>query len=267
MIAEPTAIQIHLQLKPTAVQRHVWQSVCCNLGQAHVQIADRPYSRWYPQQVLGPICSIFTQKARQLMKTNYRADAAVSDAELLTRVRTGEMGALQELHDRYFPRAYALVLRMLGEPVLAEECVAAAFMQLGASPQSTDPRMVFVDQLLSLVHGLAARHLQAMPELRAARSSRYLSHAQLPAGATGPARMRASAAANEMDEKQAAALIALAHLDQSERAVLELAYFCCMSRQEIAACLQQSTESVNSTLRRGMLKLQAALVARASATP
>ncbi len=50
-----------------------------------------------------------------------------TEAELLKLAQCFEPGALAEIYDRYSPALYRYAVRLLGQPDLAEECVAEAF--------------------------------------------------------------------------------------------------------------------------------------------
>src|SRR5512147_2727718 len=50
--------------------------------------------------------------------------------DLVTRVASGEEAAFLTLYDRYVGRVYALVLRVLNNPMLAEEATQDTFLKL-----------------------------------------------------------------------------------------------------------------------------------------
>src|SRR5690348_2442322 len=113
------------------------------------------------------------------MNTSHQADAPCSDLALLTAVGAGDANALEELYDRYALHAYSLAMRMLGEPVLAEECVHAAFLEIREYPRHDGGSPVFADQLMAVVHKIAARQLHQIKQQRRAAGNAYLSHEQL----------------------------------------------------------------------------------------
>ena len=54
------------------------------------------------------------------------ADAV--DRDILARVAAGQLGALEELYDRYRPMAYSIALRVTGDAALAEDVLQDAFL-------------------------------------------------------------------------------------------------------------------------------------------
>ncbi len=50
-----------------------------------------------------------------------------TEADLLSQARRFEAGALGQIYDQYSPALYRYALRLLGQPDLAEECVAETF--------------------------------------------------------------------------------------------------------------------------------------------
>jgi DNA-directed RNA polymerase specialized sigma24 family protein len=61
------------------------------------------------------------------------------DAEWVAGVAARQPEALQQLYDGYSPAACALAFRLLGNAARAEECVQAAFLELGRQPQPGEP--------------------------------------------------------------------------------------------------------------------------------
>ena len=51
----------------------------------------------------------------------------VNDADLLRDAKAFDMQALAKIYDRFSPGLYAYALRLLGDPQLAEDCVAETF--------------------------------------------------------------------------------------------------------------------------------------------
>src|SRR5512139_13458 len=52
---------------------------------------------------------------------------STSETDLLQHARCFEAEALGEIYDQYSPRLYRYALRLVGQPDLAEECVAETF--------------------------------------------------------------------------------------------------------------------------------------------
>ena len=60
----------------------------------------------------------------------------LDDNQLVAQVAQGEEWAFLALYDRYVGRVHALTLRILGEPMLAEEATQDTFLKLGVAPGS-----------------------------------------------------------------------------------------------------------------------------------
>ncbi len=69
--------------------------------------------------------------------TDFRYD---EDVQLVLRVAQGDQEAFLALYDRYAPRVFALVLRMLGERMAAEEVPQDTFMKLWTRARLYTPR-------------------------------------------------------------------------------------------------------------------------------
>ncbi|MDQ2805398.1 MAG: sigma-70 family RNA polymerase sigma factor [Chloroflexota bacterium] len=185
-----------------------------------------------------------------------------SDADLMAAVCRQESAALQELYDRYFRRAYALALRMLGNGAAAEDCVQDVFLKVWQKPHLYDPqRGAFVSWFLTLVHHNSSNFLRRVGRTQPldlsptadGEGQRSLEPADRSAGGSSVEDSLAQA------ETQKMVRAALAELSAPQRRVLELAYFGGMSQSEIAAHLKEPLGTVKTRIRTGMLKLRTAL--------
>jgi RNA polymerase sigma-70 factor, ECF subfamily len=57
-------------------------------------------------------------------------DRRLADAELLSRLRTGDTRAYEDLYRQHGARIHALACRMLGDPVEAEDALQEVFLQV-----------------------------------------------------------------------------------------------------------------------------------------
>src|SRR5215475_8467849 len=62
----------------------------------------------------------------------------MSDAALVSSVRSGNEDAMAELYDRYSSVVYAVALRVLGNAAAAEDVLQEVFLQLWRNPGSFD---------------------------------------------------------------------------------------------------------------------------------
>jgi RNA polymerase sigma factor (sigma-70 family) len=89
------------------------------------------------------------------------------DLELQRRLSAGDRAAFEDLYRRFASAAYGLALRVTGQPVLAQEVVADAFLALWRAPEAYDPaRGAFRTFFLSLVHHRAVDTVRREERLR-----------------------------------------------------------------------------------------------------
>ncbi len=201
-------------------------------------------------------------RSEELKVHSNQPGIVADDAELMTAVCRQDAAALQELYDRYFRRAYALALRMLGEGAAAEDCVQDVFLKLWQKPQLYDPqRGAFVSWFLTLVHHNSSNCLRRVGRTQPLDLSANADGEGR--GSIEPADRTAGGSSVEdslaQAETQKMVRAALAQLSAPQRAVLELAYFGGMSQSEIAEHLKEPLGTVKTRIRTGMLKLRTAL--------
>jgi RNA polymerase sigma factor (sigma-70 family) len=181
--------------------------------------------------------------------------SAVDDADqdVLLRVASGQLDALEELYDRYRTMAYSIALRITSDAALAEDVVQDAF--LGAwrnAGRYVAGRASVKTWLLSIVHH------RAIDAIRRRRPTAELPERDdaPPAALTIPDIWPEVAGRLDAVEVQAA----LAQLSDVQREALELAYFGGLTQQEIAARTDTPLGTVKSRMRLGLLAMRRALV-------
>jgi RNA polymerase sigma-70 factor, ECF subfamily len=142
----------------------------------------------------------------------------------VARMALGDQTALAELYDQSCGLAYSLALRMMGTQEAAEEVVMEAYQSLWASAKSFDPSRGSVEAWV-----VVAVRKQALAKQRLCKSR-------------SPAVFRA-----------------LAGIEGTQRAVLEMVYFEGRSVNEIAQLLQQPTEFVTSSIGKALAALRGVL--------
>jgi RNA polymerase sigma-70 factor (ECF subfamily) len=181
--------------------------------------------------------------------------SAVDDADqdVLLRVASGQLDALEELYDRYRTMAYSIALRITSDAALAEDVVQDAF--LGAwrnAGRYVAGRASVKTWLLSIVHH------RAIDAIRRRRPTAELPERDdaPPAALTIPDIWPEVAGRLDAVEVQTA----LAQLSDVQREALELAYFGGLTQQEIAARTDTPLGTVKSRMRLGLLAMRRALV-------
>ena len=83
--------------------------------------------------------------------------------ELMTRVRRGDEEALVDLHARYASMVYSVALRVLNDPMTAEEITQDTFMRVWDRANTFDPNKgAFVTWLLTITRRLAIDHFRKL---------------------------------------------------------------------------------------------------------
>jgi RNA polymerase sigma-70 factor, ECF subfamily len=89
------------------------------------------------------------------------------ESELLQRARQMDRQALAEIYDRYSPGLYRYVMRLLGDPELAEERVSETFARfLDQLQAGRGPRDYLQAYLYRIAHNLVVDHYRRLvPEV------------------------------------------------------------------------------------------------------
>ena len=179
--------------------------------------------------------------------------AQLPDEALLDLVARSDDDALAELYDRYGRSAYALALRILRDPVLAQDAVQDAFLTAWRTAPSFDrARGAPATWLMTLVHRRAVDVVRREDRRRASP----LEDAPVASG-------DATDEAVELRDERLRVRAALEVLTPAEREALELAYYGGLSQSEIAERLGVPLGTVKSRMFAGLAKLRDALAERA----
>ena len=188
-------------------------------------------------------------------RTSSPADEA--DRAVLVRLADGELGALEELYDRYKTMAYSIAYRFTNDAVLAEDVVQDAF--LGAwrnAARYVEGRGSVKTWLLAIVHH------RAIDAIRRRRPTTELPDLELPppAAFTLPDVWAEVAAILDAETVRAA----LGALSDVQREAIELAYFGGLTQQDIADRTATPLGTVKSRMRLGLLAMRRNLEAGSS---
>jgi RNA polymerase sigma-70 factor (ECF subfamily) len=171
----------------------------------------------------------------------------MTDGELIARVGEGDRGAFEVLYGRYARPVFALALRRLGDRGRAEDAVQETFTSVWRSAGS-----------YRLERGPGAPWLYAVArnaivDRRRSRSEPPTEVPETPSTEPEPAeRAEASWTAWRVHR-------ALAELPDTERTVLELAYWSELSQSEIAEFLDIPLGTVKTRTRTALARLADAL--------
>ena len=169
------------------------------------------------------------------------------DFALLSRVRSGDQGAMAALFDRYSGVLYSVALRVLKDPGQAEDIMQDIFIQVWRKPDSFASGRGSLGGWLAVV----ARN-RAIDLLRKRRPSDSVEDVVL-ASKTDTA---SEAERNVLMEK---VRVVMAELPPDQKTSVELAYFDGMSHTEIAEKTGEPLGTVKTRIRLAMMTLRKAL--------
>lgn len=164
------------------------------------------------------------------------------DAELISRVARGQNAALGELYDRHASLLLAVLTRVLGDPLEAEDVLHEVFLEVWEHAADYDTSRGSVRAWLVM----RARS-RGLDRLRALGRGRQLFRdpSEKEAGAFTPA-----------PESTLSVRLALEQLAPELRTLLELGYFEGLSSSEIAAHEQLAVGTVKSRVARALAELR-----------
>ncbi|MBF1999166.1 MAG: sigma-70 family RNA polymerase sigma factor [Synechococcales cyanobacterium M58_A2018_015] len=180
------------------------------------------------------------------------APPSPSDLDLLLALKAGEVASLGTLYDRYAKLVFGLAFKILENSEEAEDVTQDVFLTLWRR-STYDPARGSLSSFLTTM-----TRSRAIDKLRARGSRlRFLQRWQ------GVVRTEASAATPlehaSLGERSQLVRGALAQLPESERRILEIAYYEGLSQSEIAKRLNIPLGTVKTRSRQGLLKLRKTL--------
>lgn len=182
---------------------------------------------------------------------------AGADAELLRRMCAGDEAALGELHDRWSPLLYSLVLRIVGDGHDAEEVLEETFWQAWRQAgRYQDGRGSVSSWLTTIARSRALDRLRAR---RRRREESWDGAEETLASASADHDPHGPLEAMEAEERRAIIVRAVAQLPEQQRKTVELAYFGGMSQSEIAEQTGQPLGTVKTRARLALQKLREVL--------
>lgn len=165
----------------------------------------------------------------------------------------GDVDALEALYDRYARAVFSFAVRIVRDGQIAEEVLQEAFMRSWQQSGRFElNRGNYASWLLSITHNLA------IDELR--RSQRRPQKADM-VDITDVLRSEVDTTVNIEEAAEATELRgrikeAMSRLPESQRRVIELAYFEGLSQREVAAFLNEPLGTIKTRMRLGMQKLK-----------
>ena len=183
--------------------------------------------------------------------TEIRYNDSVSDpddVELVARVAQGEEGAFLALYDRYAGRVQALTVRILQDPMLAEEATQDTFMKLWSRA-----RLYLAERGSLLLWLLTIARRTALDRVRLEARRPVLSDSSDPEDAWGTI---PDLSTLPEEARWRSLYFAVQALDPNQRQVIELAYYQGLSQSEIAEVLGWPLGTVKTRMRAAMQHLR-----------
>jgi RNA polymerase sigma-70 factor (ECF subfamily) len=175
----------------------------------------------------------------------------VSDEQLLDQIREREVGALDELYERYNRQAFALAYRMVSNREVAEEVIQDAFMSVWRQAATYNAGVGRVRPwLLSIVHHRAIDRMRRVKERQPT--------AQLDEAWMKPADADVFGDVYRGVQREHIRR-ALAQLPDEQRQAIDLAYFNGNTFVEIAEMTDVPVGTVKSRVRLALAKLKSLL--------
>lgn len=171
----------------------------------------------------------------------------MDEARLLQRAREWDMAALGAIYDTYSPLLYRYAVRLLGDPDLAEECVAETFARfLHALRAGKGPTRHLKAYLFRVAHNwITDRYRRAVPETTLDDKAHGMAH-----DGPGPDEHYES----QWEQERVRHL--LARLTPEQRQVIVLRFLEGWSHAEIAAAMDKPVGAVKSLQHRALAALR-----------
>ncbi|HEX2281853.1 MAG TPA: sigma-70 family RNA polymerase sigma factor, partial [Thermomicrobiales bacterium] len=191
---------------------------------------------------------------RRALAAARKSEAAV-DAALMARVRAGDQAALSDLYDRHGRMVYAIALRLLRDASRAEDLTHDVFLVIWEHPERYRPE---VGPFSPWFYRVARnRGIDVLRRLR--RESQPGDHHVFEMLLQDPDPDPSEQASVRMESRRARA--ALEALPESQRAVIELAYFTGMTQREMAELLNEPLGTIKTRVRTGLRRMREILQA------
>lgn len=169
---------------------------------------------------------------------------------LLAGARRYDEDVLGEIYSRYSPELFRYAIRLLGDPELAEDCVADTFSRfLQALQRDHGPRQQLRPYLYRVAHNWVVDHYRRpTPD-----------PAPLDPELPGPSSGEPSAIVKARTDREQLR-IAIMRLTPDQRQVLVLRFLQELSNEEVAAALQKSVGAVKALQHRALATLKRLMV-------
>ena len=179
--------------------------------------------------------------------------ASMTDAEIIEQVQARQSWAFAELYDRYAPRLYGLVLRMLKDESHASDALQDVFLLIWRNIRHFDN-----SRGSSLAWMMAVARNHCIDRLRALQKNkeRFVEFDEQDFQLQEPAALAGPYAEASYKNLRQSVINALRQLPGEQRQVIELAYFEGLAQSELSRKLDLPLGTVKSRIRLGIQKLR-----------
>jgi RNA polymerase sigma-70 factor (ECF subfamily) len=177
------------------------------------------------------------------------ADLPDDPMHLLQQIAGGDREAFRRFYDRYATLAFTFALRLLGARSDAEDLLQEVFLQVWRQAQSYSPERGSPEAWL-----ITITRSRAIDKLRSLRR-RGMSSVSVDESSRGEVGV-VVAPASQASEAKLTVQGVMARLPDTQRLVLELAYFDGLTQSEIAARLGEPLGTVKTRMRAGLERLR-----------
>jgi RNA polymerase sigma-70 factor, ECF subfamily len=182
------------------------------------------------------------------MDSDLSAIRPPSDLDLLFALRAGQVDALASLYDRYSKLVYGLAYKILGNLEEAEDITQEVFLTLWRRDAYNPSRGSLSSFLTTMTRSRSIDKLRSRgSKLRLMQRWQGIVKSEV---AITPLEQAS------MGERSQLVREALSQLPESERLILEIAYYEGLSQSEIAERLEIPLGTVKTRSRQGLLKLR-----------
>lgn len=188
------------------------------------------------------------RKGKVIILATVSNPAQPEDALLMRKVSEGDRKAFLALYDRHAAKVFGLALRVIGDPMTAEEVTQDAFLRLWTRADTYNPdRGKLSSWLLTITRRLAIDQFR----LEARRPLAWN-----PSNPENAVEKIPDPASQSEESRWATLRFALDRLPAEQRSVIELSFYHGMSHSQIADYQSTPLGTVKTRVRLGMEKLR-----------
>lgn len=187
--------------------------------------------------------------SQQVTEAWVRADAL---AGLIVRVGRGDRGAFEQLYDQSAPRVYAMIRKVLVNPVLSEDATQEVYLQVWRSADQFDPVLGSPTAWLFTLAHRRAVDMVRREQARKDRQGRYLAASHV---IVHDETVETVLTRYEAEEVKTS----LTSLSPLQHEAIKLAFYGGLTYPEIAAQLNIPLPTIKSRIRDGLIQLRKTL--------